>query len=603
MDYIKRGNRLPKLVIEKCENAVQQNHIFVNNTFEIDANIIGKVDIIVGNPPWGAPGTHADDKTKKRQKIMLDWCTDREYPIGDKEPSQAFLWRVLDFMAPEGVCGLLTSAGVLFKINSTTKKFRKEWMKTVCIREVFNFVHIRHSFFKGAVSPFILIQFEKHLQGQTPVEYWAPKQVIAQKKTQAVFISKYDRNILVNQELSDNYTWKINWFGRHSDTVFISDLTRRPRIRDISKIKSSGRGYESCGTSHSADELNVKRAIRDFTSYGSLPAFFNPPEFLHRLGCQNAYIGKKIIIREGIQESGKVKGQIVARFEDSDFAFYRSIYGLKFKRDDTRLYRCILGILWSSFARYYFFNTSAYWGIWNHKLLLEELLYFPIPENLDNQKVETICSIVMSLQQLTQAQTELLVLSQQCGEEEYWEQRLDDAVFDLYDFTEEQRDLIKDCCDVTLPFFYQPYSSISAMPAIFERDISWIKNYAEAFAKRWQPYLADDEIIRGDIHIGASKNVIAFEFYPADQGDSWDLVPKYDQWQRILDELSEAMKIPIGTSEIIQEGIIQVVTDDSIIVIKRNEKRFWTRSLAREDADSTITQRMLGTALHHGRLG
>ena len=47
-----------------------------------------------------------------------------------------------------------------------------------------------------------------------------------------------------------------------------------------------------------------------------------------------------------------------------------------------------------------------------------------------------------------------------------WEAELDDAVFELYGLNDEQMDLIRDLCDVTLPFYYNPLDSIGAMPAI-----------------------------------------------------------------------------------------------------------------------------------------
>jgi len=51
----------------------------------------------------------------------------------------------------------------------------------------------------------------------------------------------------------------------------------------------------------------------------------------------------------------------------------------------------------------------------------------------------------------------------------------------------------------------------------------------------------------------------------------------------------------MGTSQIVLDGIVHAVSNDSIIIIKRNEKRFWTRSLAREDAESTLCKRMFET--------
>jgi len=109
--------------------------------------------------------------------------------------------------------------------------------------------------------------------------------------------------------------------------------------------------------------------------------------------------------------------------------------------------------------------------------------------------------------------------------------------------------------------------------------------------------LNNDEDMRVDVHLGASGNMIALKFYPTDLGDKWDLMPKdKNTWSKILEEIGKSMRIPmVTTSQIVLDGIVQVVSDDSIIIIKRNEKRFWTRSLAREDADSMICKRMVET--------
>ncbi|MFZ4802690.1 MAG: hypothetical protein ACOYLR_12185 [Chlorobium sp.] len=73
------------------------------------------------------------------------------------------------------------------------------------------------------------------------------------------------------------------------------------------------------------------------------------------------------------------------------------------------------------------------------------------------------------------------------------------------------------------------------------------------------------------------------------------MCPSSDSWSYILEEIGKVLPRPMGTSQILLDGIVHILTDHSIIVIKRNEKRFWTRSLAREDAESTLAKRMLET--------
>ncbi|GAJ23803.1 unnamed protein product, partial [marine sediment metagenome] len=47
--------------------------------------------------------------------------------------------------------------------------------------------------------------------------------------------------------------------------------------------------------------------------------------------------------------------------------------------DEEWKYKVVLGIVWSSLARYYFFLTTSYWGIWHDDIkLIDELLNLPI---------------------------------------------------------------------------------------------------------------------------------------------------------------------------------------------------------------------------------
>ena len=268
---------------------------------------------------------------------------------------------------------------------------------------------------------------------------------------------------------------------------------------------------------------------------------------------------------------------------------------------------CLLfqGILWSSFIRYYWFLTSVNWGLWHDEIHLEEILDTPILMSNNSTASKKIISIVNNLRDYSPQKEDITnpngvpkkAIEAQRRE---WEAELDEAVFDLYGFTEEQRDLIRDCCEVTIPFFYQPYNSVGAMPAVGDGEISYIKTYAKIFAKRWQPYLEENEVMRVDVHIGASGNMLAFEFYPADKGDKWNLTPKVNSWEYILDEIGKALPRPMGTSQIVLDGVVYAVSDDTIIIIKRNEKRFWTRSLAREDAAATLCKRMRETMPQDG---
>ena len=601
IEHITKGNRLPNLIATKHKSENHFNSLHVGNAFDIDGKAIGEVDVIVGNPPWGSPGNKADKAIIDRQNVMLQWCKDRNFPIGDKEPSQAFLWWATDFLNPNGRCALLVSAGVLFKSSPTTETFRTAWMGRVCITEVFNFTHVRKIFFQGAVSPFVMIHFRKSEQNEAPVEYWSPKQVLALKETQAVLLTKYDRAYLVREDLTDKKTWKINWFGRHADKNFINYLTNNyPMLRDFTEFHCVG--FKVANKAKDSDWLSEFKVLENssFSRYGALK-YRLPPSRVEHLGrSRDSYEGLRLIVKEGIEQRKKAFGRIIARVENDDFAFNHSFHVLKLKKEYIQSYDLVLGILLSSLSRYYFFLTTSNWAVWYDKVLIEERRLLPVQLETSNEHAEEVISIVNKLRSYHPQPSDLIhpdeipkdkIDTQQSK----WEAELDEAVFDLYGFTEEQRDLIRDCCEVTLPFYYKPYDSIAVSPAIKDDNDSWMQCYAERFARRWRPYLNDGEVLRADLYVGASDNMVALEFYPADAADSWNLKPKNNSWSSLLEEIGKVLPRPMGTSQMLLDGIVHILTDHSIIVIKRNEKRFWTRSLAWEDAESTLTKRMLET--------
>jgi type I restriction-modification system DNA methylase subunit len=606
-EQIAKGNRLPCLLSSVDDLSDDYNSILIANAFDQKikencqlSSLFGEncADVIISNPPWGAPDSKEDNIKESRKAVMLKWCKNNKRLIGDNESSQAFLWRYLELLKKGGNAAVLVSAGVLFKHNNTTRGFRKQWMNNVRIKEVFNFIHVRRFFFKEAISPFIILSFSKDNQQNFPVIYWSVKRVMTLEGTQAVILSKYDMNIIRNEDLSSGEMWKNYWFGRYRDRLFIKWLQRKNRLEQYVDRKSSGRGYELASEAFEATKLQSLKSVLKLPSRYDPLIFTMPPTKVHRFGAEGSYKGMRVLINEGISEKSQPKGLIIAQFSKIPFCFFRSIYGVKLLEQSEDKYKVLTGILWSSLARYYFFMTSANWGLWHHKLLLDELLKLPVVINENNQISKKIISIVDELSNYHPENYSLynsngLDESEIINQRNKWEKELDYAVFDLYDLNEEQKNLVMDFCEVTLPFFYEPYNSIGFRPAVEEEDLSWIlTNYIETFARCWNVYLEINSEIHAKVYIGAHNNMVAIEFFPADRQDAWEIYSSENSWQYILDQIGKYLSYPIGTSQLIADSMVHIISSEAIIIIKKNEKRFWTRSLAREDADITLYKRM-----------
>ncbi len=613
-EQIKQGNKLPNLIASNNRSKHHYHCIWVGNTFnvkDIESNPLWMkrfgtqcADVIVGNPPWGALGKKSDEVTKIRERVMLEWCHKNDKPIGDNEKSQAFLWRALDFLKDGGRAGMLVSAGILFKHGSTTQTFREQWMNSVRLKEVFNFTHVRKFFFKGGVSPFLSVCFIKGRQKDFPVTYWSAKQVIALVKTQSVILSKYDAHILRNENLTSSKLWKSYWFGRHSDWLFIQTISRWKRLLSVVDKKTSARGFQEGNRLKKSDWLLKYRElpVTEFEKYSIIDddMLIDPPNRVESRGKnEEIYSGSRILIKRGIQQKQEPKGQIISNFIEEKFCFRNSIHCIKLSNKNKNNYLLLQGILWSSFARFFFFFTSSNWGLWHYEIHLEEIFNFPVGNLFEksNKMANKVIAIVDKLRNYHPQKQDILNLDgvpekKIEAKRRKWEIELDEAVFELYGLNEEQKDLIHDCCEVILPFFYQPFDGIGAMPAVVGNDRFWIETYIKIFSRRWNAYLGNDEEIRAKVHVGAHGNMLAVEFFPADKGDSWNLKPKNDSWRYILEQIGKALPQPMGISQILLDGLVYVISDDKIIIIKRNTKRFWTRSLAREDANATLCKAM-----------
>ena len=606
-EQIAVGNRLPNLLVSGTDSDNHYQCILVGNAFDEEkiankpflAERFGEnsANIIVSNPPWGDLKKSNDPAIKERQRIMLNWLKKRNKVLGDNESSQAFLWRYLDFLPDGGKASALVSYGVMLKQSTKSQSFREQWMKEVQLREVYNFIHASNFFFENAASPFLMLVLQKGEQRNEPVTYSVIKRSRLLRGFHAIAVSKYDVHYLRDEKLSSKELWKTYYFGGVHDRRFILQMQRRSRLEQYLDHVNSGRGYQLASQKNRADKLHDYKAVKKLADRYTKPILEDPPEFVERYGTTGAYHGRRILVNEGVSGSNSQKGVITAQYHEDPFCFNRSITGLKLTGQSVENYKTLLGVLWSSLARYYFFMTTTNWGVWYYKILVDELMDLPIDFRNDGSEGK----IIKAVDKLRNYQPTIKNLLNMDGEFEdkidetrrIMQDDLDNAVFEYYGMTEEQKDLVRDFCNVTLPFFYKPYDSVSCLP-LTEGDLLWLQdNYIMVFIGRWKAYLDDDSKMEAVIHSDNSNSIIAIEFYPVDKTDTSNIhFKRIDSWRSVLDRFSDTSHFCPNASQIIIDGVFHIVSNTAIVILKRNEKRFWTKSLAREDADITLLKYM-----------
>ncbi len=595
-EQIRRGNRLPKLVANGGLDSF--NSLLAADAFDeesVRTLFPTRFDVVIGNPPWGSPGTTENEREARRlSQIAMDWCQENDFPVGDRERSQAFIWRTVSLLAPGGIAALLVSSGVLLKHHDKSVEFRRRWLDLCRLTAVFNFIHPRKFFFKSGVAPFVGVVYSN--AGERPptrqvVQYWSARKTMLIQGLQSIVFNKADgKSLSLEDDLADYQTWKAYWWGNHRDKNLVFDLQRRyPKLADLVAREECGRGWEKLSGGYDSEWLSEYRSLptESLHRYGTLDVsrFEDPPLKVYRRGRRAIYDGRRILVKRGIDERGRDTGAIVARIEETAFCFKNSIHGVKLSENARWRYRIILGVLWSSLAKHFFFITGSSWGVWHHELHLDdEILSLPICLPEAGPLRTRLIRIVGELQRCDPASVP--------GERIHrLEKDLDDAVFELYGLGEAEVDLIRDMCDVQMDFFYNGEKSVAAQP-IDCRDAE--EDYCRVFRRTWSSYLDPGTELRWRLHSSpGDHSMLAAVFTIHDESDELDSAPADDSaWEDVLKRLDTALLHPVS-SRIYLDGMVRAATRDAIIVVKRNEKRFWTRSMAREDAEATLAQAMI----------
>jgi len=593
----------------------------------------GCAEIVVGNPPWGTP--KGDIPEELRSDGGMAWCDDHDRSVGDRERSQSFIHRTMDLLTDGGRAGLLVSTGVFFKRHDKSKAFREQWLENATLRKVVSFAAVRTAFFrvegsknedesKGAIAPFAAVVFDKVAPpADSRFIYWSAKETAFVKLVQAVILNRADFTHARQEDYQrDDTLWKIYWWGNHRDEA----LVRRLRLEyTFEKVLDPHDDNFRIGWLEAKKDqkksgwlLRYKEfPTRLFERYGPLPVenLRRPPPKVKRRCEKDMYQGPRLLIKRGVGSDEVSKGRIIARYETDRFSFRHSIYCMNVPHLDPVDAKVVLAILWSSLTRYYLFMTSGTWGLWHDEVLKETLKNIPLRFPKNKVLGKRIAKIVDALRELPEAVEEGTLpfgkegptTTRRLTRIKELEAELDEAVFDLFEFSDGERERVKELCGLGLDLFYRGMQSDAVMPLSWPAEMprfgrmddlvngtsgGELGPYLKTYLRLWDPHLKEqDGRLRWRVVQPAGDSpMMAAIFQTESEGNELPPPTTSDEqaWHEALDKVKEYAWQAAGTQRIYIDGMVRVVTDTDIVIIKRNERRLWTASAARDDAEATM---------------
>ncbi len=225
------------------------------------------------------------------------------------------------------------------------------------------------------------------------------------------------------------------------------------------------------------------------------------------------------------------------------------------------------------------------WGLWHHKIHENEHFGLPICLSAPPQLQARIISIVDQIQ--TNGDVPTLFDPYSPGWRKM-QDNLDEAIFDLYEMSESQRDLVRDLCQVTLEFFYEGINAQAVKPP----SVDWLEDYQSTFLDIWRDRLATKgKELETIIFTPQSGLLVGMTFELVDLGTAQVYAPITDNtvWRQQLRRLSHTL-LKEHSPQIYIDRTIKELTDSSMFIVKRAERRLWTKSMARQDAQELLTE-------------
>ncbi len=610
---IRQSGPLPRLIYHKERTAYAPlivNDFFAQTVSELDETLFDtetpplpslpwpsrSFDVVVGNPPWTSPRDGIDGTAEA-------WARGKRLPIGDRSPSQLFLWRTLEMLKPEGRAALLVAATVLY--NSKSNSFRRAWLDQVQLEEVVNFTQVRHIFFANAVAPFCLIKFRTRQQedGITHFIYLTIRPSEPLRTTRAMAYGQFDRRLVRQDAVRQrDYLWKVYAWGSHHDEALMERLDQEQPLRSVLPDKGfiGGYGYQ-LGHDEPDEILQTLPSLRMFEPWGPVdPSWLErPPVGVKRQPQELLYRGLRLLVSRGV----KVGFGPYVRLEDSPLTYRHHIYGIPLSRIPRWQAKLLFGTILSSLGRYRLFMTSGSWAVWHDSIVSRDLLRLPVRLSTQyDPHVVAICDVVDEIRAWNPPE---LHYADQRTEPTELLRRLDQSVMELFELGVAERDLIEDWRRFSLQFDAFGSRSVSGVDdgissqgrlsdgMRLEALPSPLSDYVQVFVNRWNRELSDTASLTWQIVASDGSPLIAaifraVESSPRLESESFDAgMLELEKWISTLGTLSNNMPSDMGRT-ITTEGVIRVVGSDYFVIVKRNERRLWSASAAREDFEATL---------------
>jgi hypothetical protein len=544
-----------------------------------------KFDVIVGNPPWTFRGKAG---TRERRPHLNELGA--SVPLQPRGEGFDFVLRATDFAHERTRYGIVLSAMPFFAGSKTGANAARYIIEHLSPATLINLAPLTKWLFPTASMPAVVLLARHRAQSADHLTVvnvpWSP----SAEKSYSFEISPGDISVLpISAWASDPGRLKATTFGRGRDLSVLDDLRRRYGTLDkwLQTIGASWRDGLILGRPE-----NRTRDARHLTGLELLTTsdleHFCVPEDLPRFDELNAQWPRNREVYKApillIKEFFKSGPRPVSAISERDLVYTDAYFGAALPRDLVQSGRLVSAILSSALGSWFFLMTASEFGVWKRRLFKSDVgaLPLPMPQNAVD----------------TPAGRELLALETMFrlgkATADDWE-KIDNAVFNLYDLDDSDRMVIRDGL-LRAGWQWSGARNLFSQPATLED----LDPYARAFMDGFDAWLQATrkrhiraEVI--DLPQSSPLRVVRFALGEGRRDPEVQVVNPVGDLSEVLSRIGQRLHVQLGAS-LIGERELRVHGDKEVVIIKPAARRFWMQAVGLEDADTVVSESFTGAA-------
>ena len=547
-------------------------------------------DLVIGNPPWGK---------KTATTSALVWESKHGWPLSYNDIGPLFLAKALALTNANGYVGLLQSSTLLYKSTLNAVTFRNSLFYTAQVEEIINFCALRFGLFNDAVEPACAIVLRNCPPTGEAFRYTCPKPLRGQQDKLRIVIDPQDSHQVWADEVIENPSlWSSLLWGGRRDVAFIQSLSYHDTLTmlEAGSVIQSREGIIRGDQDKFVAQLFQKPMLAsgDFPESASLYVVasslkLNANPMVDSRASTNyaAFDLPQAIIRQSwLKDQGRFRAALVASDTATGGILCSQSYLSLHTDESNQSYLEAACLTYNSvFAVYYLLLTSGRFAMYRPEPETRDFRSVPLPEKQSNllEGVTTVAEV-------------------------------DERVREAFDFKEAEWLLIEDLTQYTLPDFKGGSASPgrlatqrSASMSGYVQQEPELESYCNTFRRVLQAAYGIDKdigaVIFSEPETTAKLPVRLVSIYL--NVSNRNTVEIDAMGSEALQQRLTALYTTMLSTEENKHSFYQrcARTYDSvqtssaeggilINLIKPDQARYWTRSMALRDADEVVADLM-----------